>query len=148
MDSTAPAPQHTWVPWVAALAGAALTLKIVLIATSGDELSDTPFAVLYLGGLVLGLAASVGVGLRQRGALRSIGLGGGSAVLLLSWIMGLGEVLEPLVGLVTSSTTAAEEAPILLAGLVLLGLAWRARARDLQAEAPVPVPQSQPSSLG
>lgn len=140
MDSPASAPRHTWVPWVAALAGAALTLKIALIAAAGDGMSDTPFAILYLGGLALGLAASVGVGLRQRGALRSLGLGLGSAVLLLAWIMGLGEVLEPLIGLVTSSTTAQEEGPILVAGLVLLGLAWRGRARDLQAEGPEPVP--------
>lgn len=139
MHSTAPAPRHTWVPAVAALAGAALTLKIVLIAAGGDGMSDTPFAVLYLSGLGLGLAASAGVGLRQRGVLRSLGFGVGSAALLLAWIMGLGEVVEPLVGLVTSSTTAKEEAPILLAGLVLLALAWRARARDLQADAPVPV---------
>ncbi|TAL25023.1 MAG: hypothetical protein EPN99_02095 [Frankiales bacterium] len=137
MNSTARAPRHTWVPWVAALAGAALTLKIVLIAAGGDGMSDTPFAVLYLSGLGLGLVAAVGVGLRQRGVLRSIGLGVGSAVLLLAWIMGLGEVLEPLIGLVTSSTTAQEEGPILVAGVVLLALAWRARARDLQAEAPV-----------
>lgn len=140
MDSTARSPRHTWVPWVAALAGAALTLKIVLIAVGGDGMPDTPFAILYLGGLALGLAASVGVGLRQRGVLRSLGLGLGSAALLLAWIMGLGEVLEPLIGLVTSSTTAQEEGPILVAGLVLLALAWRARTRDLQAESPEPVP--------
>lgn len=140
MDSTARAPRHTWVPWVAALAGAALTLKIVLIAVGGDGMSDTPFAILYLGGLALGLAASVGVGLRQRGALRSLGLGAGSAVLLLAWIMGLGEVLEPLIRLVTTSRTAQEESPILLAGLVLLALAWRARARDLGAEVLEPSP--------
>lgn len=139
-DSTAHAPRHTWVPWVAALAGAALTLKIVLLAAGGEGMSDTPFALLYLSGLALGLAASVGVGLRQRGALRSLGLGLGSAVLLLAWIMGLGEVLEPLVGVVTSSTTAQEETPILVAGLVLLGLAWSARSRDLRAAQGAPQP--------
>ena len=126
-------PRHTWVPWVAALAGAALTLKVLLIAASGDSMSDTPFAVLYILGLLLGLVASAGVGLRQRGVLRSIGLGLGSAVLLVMWIMGLGDLLKPVIGLVTDSAEAKDETPILVAGLVLLGLAWLARARDLRA---------------
>ena len=132
MDSTARTPRHTWVPWVAALAGTAFTLKVLLIAAAGDGISDTPFAVLYVTGLALGLVACVGVGLRQRGALRSVGLGLGSAVLLVMWIMGLGDVLKPVIGLVTDSTTAKDEVPILIAGLALLALAWLARARDLR----------------
>lgn len=138
MDHT---PRHTWVPWVAALAGAAYTLKVTLILASGEGgLPDWPYAVLYLSGLALGLAAAVGAGLRQRGVPRSLAVGAGSAVLLVAWIMGLGEVLEPVVAVVSDQTYVQEEVPILVAGLVLLALAWMARARDLRAEQePVPV---------
>lgn len=129
------APRHTWVPWVAALSGAALTLKVLLIFAGGDDVPDAPFAVLYLGGIAAGLVAALGAGLRQRGVLRGIGIGLGSAILLVAWIMGLGEVLEPVVALVSDRTYVQEETPILVAGLVLLALAWRARARDVRAGA-------------
>lgn len=133
MNSMAHAPRHTWVPYVAALAGAALTLKVTLILATGDGGPDWPYAVLYLGGLVLGIAAAVGAGLRQRGALRRGAVGLGGVLLLVAWIMGLGEVLEPVVALVSDTTYVQEEVPILVAGLVLLGLAFAARSRDLRA---------------
>lgn len=133
------APRHTWVPWVAALAGAAFTLKVLLIFATDAGLSDTPFAVLYLSGLVLGLVAAVGLGLRQEGALRGVAVGLGAAVLLVAWIMGLGEVLEPVVGLVSDTEYVREETPILVAGLVLLGLAWAGRSRDASEPATAPV---------
>lgn len=129
MDRT---PRHSWVPWVAALAGAAYTLKVSLILASGNGGPDWPYAVLYLAGLALGLAAAVGAGLRQPGPLRGAAVGLGSAVLLVAWVMGLGEVLEPVVGLVSDTTYVQEEVPILVAGLVLLALAWWARSRDLR----------------
>lgn len=138
MDTTAP--RHTWVPWVAALAGAAYTLKVTLILASGNGGPDWPYAVLYLVGLALGVTAAVGAGLRQRGVLRQVGVALGGTVLLATWIMGLGEVLEPVVGLVSDTTYVQEEVPILVAGLVLLVLAWFARSRDLRAEAARPVP--------
>lgn len=128
--------RHSWVPWVAALAGAAYVLKVSLILATDDRISGAPMAVLYLGGLALGLAAAVGAGLRQRGALRGIGVGFGSAVLLVAWIMGLGEVLEPALATVSDAKHVQEEVPILVAGLVLLGLAWRARSRDLERVTP------------
>ena len=93
--------------------------------------------MLYLLGLLLGLAAAVGAGLRQPGRARSVAVGLGGAVLLVLWIMGLGEVVEPAVAAVTADEHAPVEAPILLAGLVLLALAWRARTRDLQASSAV-----------
>lgn len=134
MDTTARHPHHTWVPWVAALAGAALTLKVVLIFASGNGGPDWPYAVLYLAGLALGLVAAVGAGLRQSGLLRQIAVGLGAAALLVAWIMGLGEALEPVVGAFTDTRYVQEETPILVAGLVLLALAWFARSRDLRAE--------------
>lgn len=130
MDRT---PRHTWVPWVAALAGTAYTLKVTLILASGNAGPDWPYALLYLAGLALGLAASVGAGLRQRRPLRGVAVGLGCAVLLVAWIMGLGELLEPVVAVVSDTTYVQEEVPILVAGLALLALAWSARSRDLQA---------------
>ena len=137
MDRT---PRHTWVPWVAALAGAAYTLKVSLILASGNGGPDWPYAVLYLAGLALGITAAVGAGLRQPGRLRGVAVGLGSAVLLVAWIMGLGEVLEPVVGVFSDTTYVQEEVPILVAGLVLLALAWWARSRDLRLAAVQPVP--------
>ena len=135
MSRSQTSPRHTWVPWVAALAGAAFTLKVLLIFASGDGLPDTPVAVLYLSGLALGLIASVGAGLRQPSVLRGVAVGLGCAFLLVAWIMGLGEVLEPVAGLVSDADYVREEAPILVAGLVLLALAWAARARDVREPA-------------
>lgn len=133
--TTAPttARRHTWVPMVAALSGAAYVFKVSLILATDNRISEGPMAVLYLGGLALGLAAAVGAGLRQRGVLRSLAVGAGSAVLLIAWIMGLGEVLEPALAAVSDAQHVQDEVPILVAGLVLLVLAWRARSRDVQA---------------
>ncbi len=124
-------PRHTWVPYVAAAAGAVLALKAVLV-TATDDTAPTTFAVMYLLGLLLGVVAAVGAGLRQRGWPRGVAVGTGGVVLLVLWIMGLGDALKPVVRLATDDVNAANEVPILLAGLVLLALAWRARGRDLQ----------------
>jgi len=124
--------RHTWVPWVAALSGAAYTLKVTLILATDNTMPEAPLGVLYLSALALGLVAAVGAGLRQRAAVRRVAVGFGSALLLVAWIMGLGEVLEPLLAQVSDARHVQEEVPILLAGLMLLGLAWRARADDLR----------------
>lgn len=129
-------PRHTWVPYVAALAGAALTLKGTLILGSGNRVDETTTGVLYLGGLLLGLVACVGVGLRQHGVLRGIGLGLGSTLLLVGWIIALSDAVEPAIGAFSDRVYVRDEAPVLLAGLVLLVLAWLARARDLRADDP------------
>lgn len=129
---------HTWVPYVAAAAGAVLSLKAVLVVATDDGV-PAAIGVLYLLGLLLGLAAAVGAGVRQSGWARSAAVGAGGAVLLLMWVMGLGEVVEPVVGAVTDDEHAPVEAPILLAGLVLLALAWRARAHDLRQQEPAVV---------
>lgn len=127
--------RHTWVPWVAALAGLAYTLKVTLILATDDTFPDAPLVVLYLGGLGLGLAACVGAGLRQRGALRGTAVGVGAAMLLVLWITGLGEVLEPPLARLSDAVHVQEEVPILVAGLVLLALAAVARARDARVGA-------------
>lgn len=124
--------RHTWVPYVAAAAGTVLALKAVLVMATDDG-APTAMGVLYLVGLLLGLLAATGAALRQRGLARRVGVGLGCAALLILWILGLGDVLKPVVGLVTDYQHAKDEVPILLAGLVLIGLAWPARARDLGA---------------
>lgn len=125
--------RHTWVPYVAATAGSALVLKGTLIIATDNAVSEDAMAVLYLGGLALGLVAAVGAGLRRRGWLRSLAVGAGSALLLATWILGLGDFLKPVVGLVSDAEHVQVEVPVVLAGIALLVLALRARARDARA---------------
>lgn len=133
--------RHTWVPYVAALAGATLLVKGTLAAVQDDGTNDTAMAVMYLGGIALGLAAAVGAGLR-RGGWSGAALGGGLAVLLVGWIMGLGESLEAVVGALSDDRAVQEETPIAVAGLVVLVLAWRAWTRDSSEDEPVSAPRA------
>lgn len=55
-------------------------------------------------------------------------------VLLVLWIMGLGDALKPLVGVV-SDAEHVQEVPVGLAGLVLLVLAWAGWSRDVARRA-------------
>jgi hypothetical protein len=131
-----------WVPYVAAAAGACLVVKGSLIIASGNAVSETPMAVLYLAGLALGLAAAIGAGFRQRGLLPGLAVGGGGCVLLLAWIMGIGDTLKPVVGVVSDAEHVQVEVPIVMAGLALLLLALRARARDTR---PTPTQERHPA---
>jgi hypothetical protein len=121
--------RHTWVPYVAGLAGTLLLVKGLLAAVDGQAAPDVVFAVLYLSGIALGVVAAVGAGLR-RGGWPGAGLGAGLAVLLVLWIMGLGESLEAVVRALTDDRAVQEEVPIAVAGAVVLLLAWRAWDRD------------------
>lgn len=122
--------RHTWVPYVAAAAGVSLLAKGTLIIASGNTVGETPMAVLYLGGLALGLVAAVGAGLRQRGWLRGSAVGLGSVLLLVQWVLGLGDAFKPLIGVFTDAVHVQAELPVVAAGLVLVLLALGARARD------------------
>lgn len=133
--------RHTWVPYVAALAGATLLVKGTLASVQDDGTNDTAMAVMYLGGIALGLAAAVGAGLR-RGGWSGAALGAGLAALLVGWITGLGESLEPVVGAVTDDRAVQEEVPIAAAGLVVLLLAWLAWSRDSREVQPVSAPRA------
>lgn len=121
--------RHTWVPCVAALSGTALLVKGLLAGVQGDAGSDVVLAVLYLGGILLGVAAAVGAGLRRGGAAGAA-LGAGLALLLVWWVMGLGEALEAVIARVTDDRALQEELPIAAAGAVVLALAYRAWSRD------------------
>jgi hypothetical protein len=122
--------RFTWVPYVAAIAGAALIIKGSLIIATDNAISEDAMGVLYLGGLALGVVAAVGAGLRQRGWLRGLLIGFGSALGLILWIMGVGDAIKPVIGLVSSTEHVQVEVPVVLAGLVVTALALRARSRD------------------
>lgn len=127
-------PRHTWVPYVAGLAGAAYLLKSTLII-AGNPGSDADgiFAVLYLSGLALGLAAAVGTGLRRRGTGARIGVALGLAVLLIAWIIGLSDLLTPVIEVFSDSQRVKDELPIGIAGVVLLVLAYLGYSHDQDA---------------
>lgn len=125
--------RFTWVPYVAAVAGAALILKGSLIIATDNQISEDAMGVLYLVGLGLGVAAAFGAGLRQRAWIRGLLVGIGSALALLMWIMGVGDAIKPVVGLVSSTEHVQVEVPVVLAGLVVTALALRARSRDAQS---------------
>lgn len=116
--------RHTWVPYVAAIGGTVFLVKGGLAAFRGDDLSDAAFGALYFGGILLCLTALVGVGLRQPTTARRIALAVGLPLLFLLWVMGLGEVLEPVVGVFTDSEEVKVEAPIIVASLTVLVAAW------------------------
>lgn len=122
--------RHPWVPWVAAVAGAAFLLKAVLIIASGDRIGDAPMAVLYLGGLFLGVVAAVGFGLRRERTAAKVAVAAGGVALLVMWIMGLGDLLTPLVALVSEAEHVQVEVPIGVAGAVLLAAGWLGFSRD------------------
>lgn len=122
----------TWAPYVAAVAGATLVVKGTLIIATNNQVSDGAMGVLYLGGLALGVVAAIGAGLRQRGWIRGLLVGVGSAFALLLWITGLGDAIKPAIALISSAEHVQAEVPVVLAGVVVAALAVRARSRDAQ----------------
>jgi hypothetical protein len=122
--------RFTWVPYVAAIAGAALVVKGTLIIATHNEVSDGAMAALYLSGLALGVVAAAGAGLRQQTWAKGLLVGVGSALALVLWIMGVGDAIKPVVGLISSTEHVQVEVPVVLAGVVVAALAVRARARD------------------
>lgn len=124
----------TWVPYVAAVGGAALIVKGSLIIATDNATSEGAMGALYLAGLALGVVAAIGAGLRQRGWIRGLLVGLGSTVALLAWITTLSDAFKPVVGLVSSTEHVQVEVPVVLAGLVVTALALGARARDTQSQ--------------
>lgn len=116
--------RHPWVPAVGALAGAALTVKAALIIGSGGAVGDQPMAVLYLAGIAVSLAAAVGLGLRRRPVWQRIVLAVAAPLLLVAWIIGLGEVLNPVAELFSDEAYVGDELPVGVAGLALLGASY------------------------
>ena len=120
-------------PAVGALAGLTLTVKASLIIGTGNAIAEQPMAVLYLSGLALGVAAAVGFGLRRSPLALRIATAVVAPLLLIAWIMGLGEVVEPLFGLVNDAQYVRDEGPIGLLGVVLLAAAYVGYSYDQRA---------------
>jgi hypothetical protein len=126
--------RHTWVPYAAATAGALLLLKGVLIVASNDGIGDTPVVVMYFGGLLVGLVAVVGLGLRQASVPARIAIGFGASVLFVMWIMGFGSILNPIVEAFSDAKVARDEVPVAVAGAVLLAVAGRVFVNDTSTD--------------
>jgi len=121
--------KHAWVPYVAIAAGTAYVLKVALIWGSGDTANSTVTGILYISGLLLGIAAAVGTGLRQRRGRRAL-VAVGLAVLLVVWVMGLGDALKPVFGLFSDKEYVEVEGPLALLGFVLLALGARGKMAE------------------
>lgn len=126
---------HSWVPYVAVAAGAALLIKAVVIIGSGGEEPGVT-GLLYLGGLMLALAAAVGAGLRARRGRRAL-VGIGAVLGLAAFVMVLSDALQPAFELVSDAPWVLDEGPIGLLGVVLLALG--ARGRTAAERTPVAV---------
>lgn len=125
--------RHRWVPAVGALAGLTLTAKAALIIGSGNAIAEPPLAVLYLAGLAIGVAAAIGFGLRRRPLALRIATAVVAPLLLVAWIMSLGELVEPLFGLVDDAQYVRDEGPIGLLGVFLLAAAYVGYSHDQRA---------------
>lgn len=113
--------KHAWVPYVAIAAGTAYILKVALIWGSGDTANSTVIGILYISGALLGIAAAIGTGLRQRHGRRAL-VAVGLAALLVIWVMGLGDTLKPVFGLFSDKEYVEVEGPLGLLGVALLAL--------------------------
>lgn len=128
--------RHAWFPYVAAAAGSILLLKAIVVVTTGDGSSPTAMGILLLVGVLLGLAAAVGAGLRRdsRGARIGVALAG--MLFLVAWIMVLSDAVEGITGLVSDSEVVRDEMAIAVAGLALLAIGAFALLRDTRAIEP------------
>jgi hypothetical protein len=128
--------RHTWVPAVAALSGAAFVLDTALVVGFHDRIADGPLFVMYDVAILLGAAAGVGLGLRRDHVAARVAVAVLAPLLLVAWILGLGEVLEPAVGLFSDKGYVKDEIPVGVLGLVLLAAAYVGYRHDQQTGAP------------
>lgn len=115
-----------WVPYVAITAGAGLLLKAALIFATEGGINESITAVLYLGSLLLALAAAIGQGLRSPNGRRTL-VAIGLSVALVAWVMGIGDLLTPLFEQISEREYVGDEGPIGILGLVLVILGARAK---------------------
>jgi hypothetical protein len=123
---------HGWVPYAAIAAGAGLVLMPALVIGTRDEMLQAPTTVLYLGSVVVALAAAVGTGLRAQRGRRAL-----VAVVLcfavIAWVMALGDLFKPLLSVFGDEDYLLENGPIAMLGLALLLLGARARTASPRA---------------
>jgi hypothetical protein len=119
-----------WVPYVSVAAGAALLISsAITFATDGGEPAVS--VALYLGGAALGVAAAIGFGLSRRSGRAVVAVL--APVLVIAWLMAIGDQLTPLVEVFTKKEYVGDEVPLVLLGLVLLGLGARAGRSSREA---------------
>ena len=119
---------HSWVSYVAVAAGAALLVKAVVIIGSGGEEPGVT-GLLYLGGLLLALAAAVGAGLRARRGRRAL-TGVGLCLALVAFVVVLSDALAPVFEALSDAPWVADEGPVGVLGAVLLALGALSRTRE------------------
>lgn len=119
--------RHSWVPYVAVAAGTAYLLKAVLIIATENTISEGAMAILYLGALVLAVAAAIGAGLRQRRGRRTLVAVAGVLGLLAFVMMG-SDLVAPAFEAMSDAPWVGDEGPVGLLGAVLIGLGVRGRS--------------------
>lgn len=132
--------RHTWFPYMAAAGGAILILKGCLVIGSEDGANSTAAGVLYLIGLLIGLVAAVGAGLRRRSGPARVAVAVGGVVLLVLWITTLSDGAGALVGTVSDSAVLQDELPVIVAGIALVVVATVGFVRDSRIAA-TPLPE-------
>lgn len=123
-------PRHTWVPYVAAASGASLLVAATLDLATRGKLDSSAFVPVYLTGLVLAVAAAVGTGLRRTSTLSRVAVAGGLVLAVAAWILMVGDMLTPLVEVVSKAEYVNDNVPIALMGAVVLAAAYRGYGRD------------------
>lgn len=116
--------RHSWVPAVGGLSGAAFVLVCALVLGFHDEFPDGPLIVMYDLAILTGVAAGIGLGLRRRALGARIAVAVAAPVLVVAWILGLGEVVEPLVAVFSDQQYVQDEVPPGLLGVVLLAASY------------------------
>ena len=118
--------RHSWVPYVGVAAGAVLLLKAVLIIASENRVSEGAMAVLYLGGMLLALAACIGAGLRRRKGRRTL-VAVAASFGLVAFVMVLSDAVAGILAGLSEPPWVGDEGPVGLLGVVLIALSARAR---------------------
>jgi hypothetical protein len=123
--------RHRWVPTVGALSGLAFVVDTAIVVGWHDP--DGALFVLYDFAILLGVIAGVGLGLRRTALWARIAVAVAAPILVVAWIMGLGEVVEPLVAQFSDKQYVQDEIPPGLLGLVLLAASYVGFRNDQDA---------------
>ena len=125
--------RHPWVPIVGALGGAAFVLDCAFVLAFDNTFPDAPLIVMYDVAILLGVISGVGLGLRRTALWARIAVAVGAPLLVLAWIVGLGEVVEPLVAMFSDKQYVQDEVPPGLLGVVLLAASYVGFRHDQRA---------------
>jgi len=113
-----------WPAYAALVAGGALLLKAGLIIGNEGEMNESVTTGLYLGGLLVALAAAVGTGLQARRGRRTV-TAVGLVLLIVVYVMALSDAVGPLFEAIKDEAYVSDEGPVGLLGLALLALGLR-----------------------